>query len=73
MSTRRLALSAAAASAVVVLGACAPQPTALEKYCDVVRQAEATYDPLSKPGSLVDPVVVRKALTGFMPPPTPLV
>lgn len=50
-------------SLALALSACAPKPTALEQYCDVVRQAEATYDPLSKPGSLIDPVVVRKALT----------
>jgi hypothetical protein len=52
-----------AVSLALALAACAPKPTALEQYCDVVRQAEATYDPLSKAGSLVDPVVVRKALT----------
>lgn len=60
---RKLSVVAAAVGAAVVSTACAPQPTALEKYCDVVRQAEATYDPLSKPGALGDPAVVRKALT----------
>jgi hypothetical protein len=57
------AMVAAAVSGMVTLGSCAPKPTALERYCDVVHQAEATYDPLSRPGALVDPAVLRKALT----------
>ncbi len=61
--SRKLVALATAVSGVLVLAACGPEPTALEKYCDVVRQAEATYDPLSKPGALGDPAVVRKALT----------
>lgn len=47
---------------MVVLAACAPKPTALERYCDVVRQAEATFDPLSRPGALADPAVLQRTL-----------
>ena len=47
----------------VACAACAPQPTQLEKYCDVVRQAEATYDPLAHPGALGDPTTLRRTLT----------
>lgn len=60
---RSPALAALLAAGVVALAACAPQPTALEKYCDVVHQAEATFDPLSRPGSLGDPDLLRRALS----------
>lgn len=60
---RRPRLAALLAAGAALLAACAPQPTALEKYCDVVHQAEATFDPLSRPGSLGDPDLLRRALT----------
>ena len=55
--------SAALLAAAGVLAGCAPKPTALERYCDVVHQAEATFDPLSKAGSLGDPELLRRTLT----------
>ena len=54
---------AAAALALTFVTACAPKPAQLEKYCDVVRQAEATYDPLAHPGALGDPTTLRRTLT----------
>lgn len=56
-------LVAGAVAATAVAAGCAPQPTALESYCDVVHQAEATYDPLGRPGALGDPEVLRTTLT----------
>ena len=47
---------------LLVMSACAPQPTAVEKYCDVVHQNEAAFDPFSTPGAVTDPVVLRKSL-----------
>jgi hypothetical protein len=60
---RLLAVGGAVLASVLAVAGCAPRPTALEKYCDVVHQAEATFDPLSRPGSLGDPDLLRRALT----------
>jgi hypothetical protein len=53
----------AAMTVVVFAGAgCAPRPTALEKYCDIVQQSEAAFDPFSTPGAVTDPTVLAKAI-----------
>ncbi len=62
-AVRLVAMAAAALVGVASVAGCSPRPTALEKYCDVVHQAEATFDPLSRPGSLGDPDLLRRALT----------
>jgi hypothetical protein len=60
--------AAAAASALgawallMPLAGCAPSATKLERYCDVVHQAAAMFDPLSRPGATSDPAVLSKAL-----------
>jgi hypothetical protein len=58
---RRTSRSLLVATALAAAGACAPDATALEKYCDVVHQAEATYDPLAHPDALGDPTTLRTA------------
>lgn len=60
---RALRALAGALACAALVAACAPKPTALESYCDVVHQAEATFDPLSRPGSLGNPDVLRRTLT----------
>jgi hypothetical protein len=46
----------------LVLGACAPQPTRTERYCDVVKRQEATVDPFAVPSVLADPARLSEAL-----------
>ena len=52
----------AALALVAALAGCAPSATKLERYCDVVHQAAAMFDPLSRPGATSDPAVLSKAL-----------
>jgi len=59
---RASVVAVAALALLTLLAGCAPSATKLERYCDVVHQAAAMFDPLSRPGATNDPAVLSKAL-----------